>query len=59
MFLTIKSAIIAYFFKLKVYLMIVNFSGDLKPATQVDLWPGADYVETKSSVAVTGYNMWK
>ena len=59
MFLTIKSASIAYFSKLRVYLMTVDLSGDSKPSIQVDLWPGADYVETKSSVAVTGYNMWK
>ena len=59
MFLTIKSASIAYFSKLRVYLMTVDLSGDSKPSIQVDLWPGADYVETKSSVAVTAYHMWK
>ena len=59
MFLTVKSASIAYFSKVKVYLMMVNISVDLQPAPQLDLWPSADYVETKSSIAVTGYNMWK
>ena len=59
MFLTVRSASIAYFSKVKVYLMMVNISGDLQPATQLDLWPSADYVETESSVAVTVYNMWK
>lgn len=59
MFLTVNSGSVAYFSKLKVYLMMVNFSSYLKPASQLDLWHGTDYVETKSSVAVTGYNMWK
>ena len=59
MFLIITSATIAYFSKLKVYLIIVNFLSDLKPASQLDLWLGAYYVESKSSVAVTGDNMGK